>query len=94
MWGMAALYGLEGRPGVGEILQVWVAPEHRGGEVATALMDGLFQWAGGAGFRRVIATLTKSNDRALAFYRNYGFFPADETPRCGPDAHVLAKDVP
>lgn len=91
--GISALYRDDGGAEVGEVLQVWVAPAYRGRGVAVDLMDALFAWAGENGYRRVVATIAAGNDRALAFYRKYGFGVSDETPRCGWDDPVLVKLV-
>lgn len=44
--GMATLYRDESKVDVGELLQVWVSPEHRGTTVTRDLMDIIFKWAG------------------------------------------------
>jgi RimJ/RimL family protein N-acetyltransferase len=77
--GIAALYRRPGQTDVGEMLQVWVAPEYRGKRVAWDLMEAVFEWAGDNGFRTIIATITKGNTKAQRFYRKYGFSFADET---------------
>ena len=75
-------------------MQVWVSPEHRGQGAAIDLMDAVFQWAAQNGFRTVVATVAKSNARALRFYRKYGFAPANRAPLDAPDdAIVLMKRV-
>ena len=92
--GLAALYKSGGGTGVGELLQVWVAPEHRGQGAAVDLMDAVFQWAAENGFRTVVAAVAKSNVRALQFYRKNGFEPAEKAPLDAlDDAIVLMKRV-
>jgi RimJ/RimL family protein N-acetyltransferase len=92
--GIAALYRNGEGTDVGELLQVWVSPEYRGQGVATDLMDAVFQWAGENGFRTVVATIAKGNARALRFYRQYGFKPANNAPLDGPhDPVVIMKEV-
>ena len=71
--GMAALYRLDDQDNTGELLQVWVSPEYRGTSLAWDLMDATFKWARENKFRRVMAGVTKGNDRALKFYIKYGF---------------------
>ncbi|MCK4393065.1 GNAT family N-acetyltransferase, partial [Candidatus Bipolaricaulota bacterium] len=66
--GIAALYRTEEESHVGELLQVWVSPEHRGKGVARDLMDAVFQWASANGFRTVVTTIGEDNLRALRFY--------------------------
>jgi len=91
--GVARIFRVEGRPGVGELLSVWVAPESRGDGTASALLDALFSWAQENGLQTILASVRKDNARALAFYRKYGFLAAaSETPD-DPDEEVLAMDI-
>jgi len=71
--GIAALYRLPGQNVEGELIQMWVAPEHRGKRVAWDLLDVVFEWASENSFHSVLARVTKENVRALKFYRKYGF---------------------
>ena len=90
--GMAALYREEDQFDVGELLQVWVSPEYRGTRVIWDLMDEIFRWARENGFRRIIAGVTKGNDRAVKFYMNYGFsMTAERSPSAG--GVYLVKEV-
>jgi RimJ/RimL family protein N-acetyltransferase len=75
--GMAALYRLENQADVGELLQVWVAPEYRRKKVAKNLMDAVFTWAGENNFRKIIASVRWENARAIQFYLKYGFLLQD-----------------
>ena len=90
--GIAALYRTEEESDVGELLQVWVSPEHRGKGVARDLMDGVFQWASANGFRTVVTTIGEDNLRARRFYQKYGFRPKSKASLDGPDnVDVLVK---
>jgi ribosomal protein S18 acetylase RimI-like enzyme len=91
--GIAALYRHSEGTEVGEVLQVWVAPEYRNAGVASKLMDAIFQWAGENGFRTIIANVTKKNTKALEFYRKYGFNLADDASLGDSDDFVLMKKV-
>jgi ribosomal protein S18 acetylase RimI-like enzyme len=91
--GIAALYRLEGRADTGEVLQVWVAPEHRGTSVAWDLMDTIFEWAGENNFHTIIATVTDGNVRAVKFYIKYGFSIISEASLPDSDSVFLAKEV-
>jgi RimJ/RimL family protein N-acetyltransferase len=71
--GLAALYRDENAPDVGELIQMWIAPEFRGGSVATDLLLEVFQWAGSNRFASVKAEVMKGNARALRFYEKFGF---------------------
>ena len=91
--GIAALYRNPEGTDVGEVLQVWVAPEYRGKGVAFDLMDAVSQWASENGFQMIIATIMKENTRAIKFYRKYGFDLADGVSLDGPDNPVLMKEI-
>lgn len=92
--GIAALYRVGTSKDVGELLQVWVAPGHRGTGVARALMDKVFTWAGKCGFRQVVAKVTTGNERALTFYRNYGFSLAEDSAAEGKGTRIISRSVP
>lgn len=77
--GMTALYRSEDHADAGELLQVWVSPEHRGTRLAWDLIDTVFEWARDNSFRRIIAGVTKGNRRALKFYIKYGFSIMEES---------------
>ncbi len=76
--GLAALYRDGNAPDVGELIQMWIAPDVRGGSVATDLLLEVFQWAGSNRFALVKAEVMKGNARALRFYEKFGFSLADE----------------
>ena len=78
---------------MGELLQVWICPEYRSKGVAIQMMDAVFQWARENGFRTVLASIAKGNERALRFYRKYGFTLTDRTSLDGPDDAILLKEI-
>lgn len=78
--GITALYRDGEKIGVGEVLQVWVAPEYRSKGVALNLMDAVFQWLSESDFQKIIIRVAKGNTRALGFYRKYGFNFDDGIP--------------
>lgn len=71
--GLAGLYRIGDSPSVGELIQMWIAPDYRGGSLAAALLDHLFEWASRHQFRSVQAEVAEGNPRALHFYEKYGF---------------------
>lgn len=71
--GVVSLYRDEDEVEVGELLQMWVAPEVRGGTVAADLLVAVLGWAEGNGFAVVRAEVMGSNGRALRFYEKFGF---------------------
>ena len=91
--GIAALYRTEEESDMGELLQMWVSPEHRGMGVACNLMDAIFQWASANGFRTAVTTIGKGNVRAQKFYQKYGFRPKSEAFLDGPDNLVVLVKV-
>jgi Acetyltransferases len=91
--GIAALYRIARQADVGEVIQVWVAPEYRGKGVARDLMDAVFKWASKNRFHTIQATITEGNTRALKFYRKYGFTIANEISVDSSDDIVLVREV-
>ena len=87
--GMIALYREEDTVDVGELLQVWVSPEYRGTKVIWNLMDEIFKWSSENRFHRIIAGVTKGNDRAVKFYTKYGFSMMKESA----EGVYLVKEV-
>jgi GNAT superfamily N-acetyltransferase len=71
------------------LVSMWVAPSHRGGRTAVALLDEVERWAAARGARTLVAGVTAGNDRALAFYRKCGYEPA----ACGSQAAIAGCDV-
>ena len=56
------------------VFAVWVAPAHRGGQAATALIDTVAAWARDTlGAAELILEVNATNARAAAFYRRCGF---------------------
>jgi ribosomal protein S18 acetylase RimI-like enzyme len=88
---MAALYRYEKDTNAGELLQMWVYPDCRGGQIGTNLMDVVFKWASLNGFAEVRAEVIRTNQRALRFYEKYGFYSKHELTNG--DTVVLIKKV-
>jgi RimJ/RimL family protein N-acetyltransferase len=91
--GMAALYRLPDQKETGELVQMWVAQEYRGKRVACDLLDAVFKWASENSFRKVIAKVTKGNDRAFKFYHKHGFALVEKTLPGDLDVVCLARSV-
>ncbi|MGB7876456.1 MAG: GNAT family N-acetyltransferase [Anaerolineales bacterium] len=91
--GIAALYRVENQTNVGAMLQVWVAPEHRGTGVARDLIDAIFEWAGENNFRMILSRIRDGNIRAQKFYTKYGFSNSDEFSSSDFDGVCLVKEV-
>jgi ribosomal protein S18 acetylase RimI-like enzyme len=86
--GLGAIYRDLDQPQEGELIQVWVSPESRGGQVAADLMNALFQWAASNGFETIRAEVTPNNPRALRFYEKHGFIKM-ESLFSSDDSNVL-----
>lgn len=91
--GIAAIYRDKIVKEEGEILQVWVSPDFRGSGVAWDLLDMIFHWCEENGIRRVLATITQGNARALAFYKKCGFEPVEPFSGDSSGDIVLIRDV-
>ena len=55
------------------LVSMWVAPTHRGTNIAGSLVDLVESWAATHGAGTLFTAVTKSNTRAEAFYRKCGF---------------------
>lgn len=71
--GMAALYRDAEGSSAGELIQMWISPEHRGSTVAAELLAHVFAWAADGGIQTIRAEVTEGNTRALRFYERQGF---------------------
>jgi RimJ/RimL family protein N-acetyltransferase len=91
--GIAALYRLPDYKETGELVQMWVAPEHRGKSIAWDLLGAVFRWASENNFRNVIARVTKGNDRAYKFYCKYGFVLEEKMMTDDSESAILARPV-
>lgn len=91
--GVAALYRDCKNFDVGELIQMWVAPEKRGSSTATDLLRQIFIWAGANGFSRMKAEVMFCNPRALAFYRKSGFTVSAEMATHVDSSSMFTKQI-
>lgn len=91
--GIAALYRREDQVDVGQLLQVWVAPEYRGMGIAENLMDAIFEWASENIFNTILSRVRDGNTRAQKFYIKYGFSNSNEFSSPDFNGVCLVKDV-
>ena len=91
--GLGALYRDANDSSVGELIQMWVAPEIRGGQVAGDLIDEIFLWASNHNFSRVKAEVEINNSRALRFYKKCGFTESDDQALHSDSSILLTKNV-
>ena len=89
--GLAALYRDGNDPDAGELMQMWISPDVRGGPVAADLLLEVFQWAASNRFAFVKAEVMRSNARALRFYEKFGFSLSAEHPTAS--SVILTKAV-
>lgn len=71
--GMAAVYRDVDQAYSGELFQMWVAPEKRGGSCAKKLLDAALEWAAQNGMREIRAEVKQGNERVIKFYLRNGF---------------------
>jgi RimJ/RimL family protein N-acetyltransferase len=91
--GIAAIVRSQAQNDIGELMQVWVSPDHRGSRAAWDLMDAVFFWAKEHGFRRIIAGVTSVNARAITFYTRYGFSRMAVPAQSDSDSLYLIKEI-
>lgn len=75
--GMAVGLPGEVEPSHAYLAGMWVAPEQRGSEAATALLDAILAWASRRGATQLLAGVAASNARARTFYERNGFVEYD-----------------
>jgi GNAT superfamily N-acetyltransferase len=56
-----------------QLISMWVAPTHRGTDVARDLVQAVLGWAAASGARTLGLWVTRGNDRAQRFYERMGF---------------------
>jgi putative acetyltransferase len=86
---LVGLGGLELQEGgIGELKRFFVAPEHRGTDVADALITALIRYANDNGTNLLRLETGDKQLAAIAFYRRHGFV---EVPRFGPYVHSTSS---
>jgi GNAT superfamily N-acetyltransferase len=71
----------DGDPARRTLRSMWVAPAHRGSDVAVRLVDEVVAWARDDGAHTLVLWALVPAERARAFYVRYGFSKvADEQP--------------
>jgi GNAT superfamily N-acetyltransferase/DNA-binding MarR family transcriptional regulator len=73
------------RPGVGEIMRMWVDRAHRGLGIGARILDALEEQAAGLGHRTVRLYTNRSLSEAKAMYRSRGY---EEIPRYNDDPYA------
>jgi len=75
--GISALYcDLEGNHG--ELIMMWVEPNHRGSSAGTVLVQKLLSWAKEIGMDFVELGVTRKNTGVVTFYEKQGFLVIKE----------------
>jgi diamine N-acetyltransferase len=86
LWVMLVASGSDGRnvaycictvsaDGIGEIDSIFVEEHLRGQGIGTELMQRALTWLDGMRVNSKIVSVMCGNDEALAFYRQFGFYP-------------------
>jgi RimJ/RimL family protein N-acetyltransferase len=91
--GLAAIYRSPVNTETGEIIQVWISPEYRGKCVSRELLDEVFVWAKENRFQIIEAKIIQGNERALRFYKKYGFSINRTENNDGVEEVVLTRKV-
>jgi len=73
--GLVSLETVDSDDGMGEIRDLWVAPEVRNTGIAWRLMEAAAERAVGRGLTRLSYWVSTENGRAVAFATNFGFRP-------------------
>jgi diamine N-acetyltransferase len=61
--------------GVAEIDSLFIQSQFRGHGIGSELMHRALAWFRAAGATSTIISVTHGNDKAIAFYRRFGFYP-------------------
>ena len=77
--GIAALYRDAEDRTLGEVVQVWVSPAHRGNGAAGELLDSMLSWARSSSYERLSAWVSGENEKAARFFGKHGFRMTGET---------------
>jgi RimJ/RimL family protein N-acetyltransferase len=91
--GLAAIYRSPINTESGEVIQVWISPEYRGKQVSRELLDKIFIWANENRLQNIEAKIIQGNERALRFYKKYGFTIKRTENNDGVEEVVLTQKV-
>ena len=92
--GIAALYASgQADPSMGEVIQVWVDPQHRQNGIARHLMLMLTEWAHTHGYSQLYATIHKENAEVLPFYNALGFLLDAEATVQAPERDLIIRKI-
>jgi RimJ/RimL family protein N-acetyltransferase len=89
--GLAGLYRDPLNKDCGELIQVWVGPDHRGGHAAAKLIEAVLVFATEHRFKQLSAWVNEGNDRAIRFYGKHGFELTDETEPFRPGSDLVSR---
>ena len=71
--GLVGAYRPAGRPGVVELVSMWVDPAARGHGLGASLATEVLEWARAGGAATVELWVTTGNEQAISLYRRLGF---------------------
>ena len=75
------------------VFSMWVAPQHRGTGLASALLDAVVAWAARRGAEVVGLDVTDRMPRARRFYLRYGFTPTGVTEPLRRDPSITLEEM-
>jgi GNAT superfamily N-acetyltransferase len=78
---------------LGNLFQMWVAPEHRGKGLGGQLLQTAISWARARSAAAVCLGVTLSDSPAMRLYRRAGFVPSGETGPLPPGSALLAQPM-
>ncbi len=92
--GIVSVADYEGRPGTAGIFSMWAAPEIRGSEAASGLIEAAVAWARPREFDRIVLEVGDKNARAIAFYLRHGFRATGTMGALpAPRDHVIEREM-
>lgn len=97
--GVVGAYRPADRPGVVELVSMWVDPEARGHGLGARLATEVLEWARAGGAAKVELWVTTGNERAMALYDRLGFvatsnFQALPSDPCRDEVRMLLALAP
>lgn len=78
-------------PRTAHLVQMWVAPETRGLGCGSMLLDAMVTWAGDAGARSVVLSVTCGDTPAKRLYSQAGFEPVGDPEPLRPGSTLLSQ---
>ena len=91
--GIVGSYVEEGKPGVAQIISMWVDPAYRRAGVGRSLIAAVIEWNRPCGVRELKLMVTSVNTSAIAFYERIGFRTTGVTGTYPNDAAIIEYEM-